>query len=201
MYIDWIFGLLLINNLFTRIASSLTSSIGSSKERPVQLSWNKAVGVTGDASFNKPYCFICGRRFSVKQSLQRHINTVHTRILFECQHCDLSFSAKTKLDKHVKEVHENIKPFLCGECGFKTFHLLSLSRHTRVLHKEKNDSLQRSILFECTLCGLSFSSIRQRTKHVKEIHDKMKPYLCTECGFKTFHLVSLYRHKRVLHKR
>ena len=67
----------------------------------------------------KPYtCSYCNSMYSSSESLNRHINSQHTKkINFKCNVCEKMFLRKDHLDKHVNSVHnkEKVKCKYCDQ--------------------------------------------------------------------------------------
>ena len=62
-------------------------------------------------------CDICNSSFKTKETLKRHIESVHDRKEpFKCIVCDVGFSQKHHLNAHKLSVHEGKKPFRCNIC-------------------------------------------------------------------------------------
>ena len=114
--------------------------------------------------------------------------------------CDVAFipvkmeqSAKVKTENEIDGYLDNphrdldadttlgeLKPLTCKLCS-KTFPYISkLTEHMRFHNKEK--------LFNCSICEKSFFTQSNVNKHIKEIHQKIKPvakHACSLCS-KTF---------------
>eukprot|EP00180_Rhodochaete_pulchella_P002671 Plantae.Rhodophyta-Rhodochaete_pulchella.ctg4140.p1 GENE.Plantae.Rhodophyta-Rhodochaete_pulchella.ctg4140~~Plantae.Rhodophyta-Rhodochaete_pulchella.ctg4140.p1 ORF type:complete len:440 (-),score=-0.45 Plantae.Rhodophyta-Rhodochaete_pulchella.ctg4140:556-1875(-) len=79
-------------------------------------------------------CSFCGRGFSRRHNMTRHINTVHAgQRRFECPICHLRFQFRQHMLVHMDSMHLN-RIYPCELCG-ATFNTKSnLVRHKRVLH-------------------------------------------------------------------
>ena len=48
------------------------------------------------------YCNFCNKRYSLVQSLRRHIKSLHNKASYACQHCDKQYNRADVLKNHVK---------------------------------------------------------------------------------------------------
>ncbi|XP_069089499.1 zinc finger protein 777-like isoform X4 [Pleurodeles waltl] len=162
-----------------------------------------------------PYhCTVCGKGFSVKQSMIKHqmLHTIseygtgakcvnlfmdqgmstHTQrthasdVLYKCSECEKSFSNAYKLKIH-QRIHTGERPYKCPACE-KTFIKDShLKVHIRMHTGERP--------YKCKMCGKGFTKSYHLKVHVM-IHTGEKPHKCLECG-KSFSVNSrLTAHQR-----
>jgi len=123
-------------------------------------------------------CSYCTKKFSIKQLLRRHINTVHHNETHFCPKCDNEYSTKDNLRRHLKAIHkvsgENLitlinsarkifkdevgEPFTCSMCNKKFRDKLSLNRH----------------LAGCTESGSSSSNEDKSRNSIISSNNKMK---------------------------
>ena len=53
-------------------------------------------------------CQLCGRTFTKKCDLKRHVNQVHLKLRpYKCNQCDASFPRRPQLKIHVRKAHDN----------------------------------------------------------------------------------------------
>ena len=52
----------------------------------------------------------------------------------------------------------------------------------------------------CEQCGKSFFRDRELKEHIISIHDKIKPFICELCGFKTAKIDNLNIHRKKSHR-
>ncbi|CRK95899.1 CLUMA_CG009345, isoform A [Clunio marinus] len=133
----------------------------------------------------KPYqCDNCGKKFSRKQPLIKHLNThkVYRTKDFHCQICRTSFFDKHELRRHILNIHEKPKHLACSSCR-KTFRTEEgLKTH-----------MSRPCRLECDICGKIISRKELKT-HFDMVHFNIKPYPCDVCGKKFYNKTLLAKH-------
>ncbi len=81
----------------------------------------------------KATCEQCGKVFSKKGHLDRHIRTIHMGLKESsrpCPYCGKVFSTKSSLEPHIEMVHKGVRK-ACPECGKV---LSDLWKHMRTVH-------------------------------------------------------------------
>ena len=133
---------------------------------------------------NKPFiCHICATPFRQKPSLRTHILSVHEGKKFECDICESSFLKRTKLKKHKEKFHEkNVD--VENSCNSK-----NEEENEGIISeiKEKNvDDVgtvhEKKKPFKCSECIESFGYKHVLDRHIKLKHEKRKPYKCNSCN-------------------
>ncbi|KAI3362396.1 hypothetical protein L3Q82_012701 [Scortum barcoo] len=78
-------------------------------------------------------CLVCGKGFSQKSNLTRHVH-VHTGVKpFRCPLCHKTFSQKATLQDHLN-LHTGDKPHKCNYCAVHFAHKAGLRRHLKDIH-------------------------------------------------------------------
>lgn len=114
-------------------------------------------------------CNRCGKPFTQRQKIIRHLNTHTNHRPFECQICHKKFSLDLMLKQHMR-IHTGEKPYECKQCG-KTFKTSSsLTIHLRTHSGDRP--------MECKICGKRFNESSNLNKHMK-IH--FRQYKCQHC--------------------
>ncbi|XP_075118250.1 uncharacterized protein LOC142189485 [Leptodactylus fuscus] len=131
-------------------------------------------------------CPECGKYFTHKSDVVRHMTSHTGEKPFSCSECEKSFGRRSNLLRHL-ETHTGEKPFLCTDCG-KCFNRNSdLVRHQRTHTGEKP--------FPCSECGRCFAQSSALVNH-QRIHTTEKPFSCSECGKCFTHKATLVNHRK-----
>ena len=138
-------------------------------------------------------CEFCGKTFTVKNTLQDHIKSIHDGVLeYKCDKCGREFGCRRNLVVHMKGVHEKLKNYVCHQCGQEFGYSQSLKTHMKRVH-EKFKCL-------CEICKKEFPSVTALRDHKQIVHDGVNKYECKICH-KNFGCGShLRRHYLNLHK-
>jgi len=118
----------------------------------------------------RPYaCTVCDKRFTLKDSLNRH-RTLHTgENSYSCTRCKKRFHSQSYLRRHMN-VHSS--KYKCSECGKCFQGNKDLTRH-KLSHSGARP-------FECSVCGKRFTQSADLAVHSR-IHSGEKPYKCHVC--------------------
>ena len=126
---------------------------------------------------------------------------------YECSYCLKEFVKILNFGNHIKKDHENIKDHKCDSCD-KIFEgdVNKFIEHIRTTHKKNNDIdfnakcetcgkvfTKSKKVFEkhlksheqrldCELCGKIFRNKLVLKRHIRHVHEKLKPHICDVCG-------------------
>lgn len=122
----------------------------------------------------------CGKEFTKKAKLDRHIASHTGDRQFKCEECDRSYLRKDHLTRHMISHQEDSKPFHCDVCGKRFSNRSHLARHMKRHQEPENYRLK--CVFEG--CDAAFKKKSQLRAHVEEQHggDGSKPYRCSKEG-------------------
>lgn len=111
--------------------------------------------------------------------------------LYSCDKCDYKTYSLAKLNNIHKLIHGDVKAYSCDSCK-KSFKNSKQLRNHKITHKQKTED---SICF-CEHCKKPFNNKRQLRIHIDGVHKKIKPFLCSFCGYKGATRGSLKSHIR-----
>ena len=114
-------------------------------------------------------CDTCGKCFGLSNSLNKHIQAVHEKVMkvkkHTCHICGKSFEFPSNLRTHNKLVHEDEK-HQCNQCNqfFSTKEVLH--QHIKYVHEKVKEA-------HCEICGKEFGRKGDLKKHMS-IHEGIK---------------------------
>ncbi|XP_062055669.1 PR domain zinc finger protein 5 isoform X3 [Lepus europaeus] len=167
-------------------------------------------------------CKSCGKKFPVKQALQRHFEQHQetcrgdARFVCKADSCGKRLKSKDALKRHQENVHtgDPKKKLICSVCNKKCSSASSLQEH-RKTHEIFDcqecrkkfisaNQLKRHMIthsekrpYNCEICNKSFKRLDQVGAH-KVIHSEDKPYKCKLCG-KGFAHRNVYKNHKKTH--
>ncbi|KAB7503731.1 Zinc finger protein 84 [Armadillidium nasatum] len=140
-------------------------------------------------------CVSCEKRFTNKESLQRH-TLIHTgEKPYQCANCLMRFRHCSSLKVHrlnnpdssrversigapfeTSRSRPNAVPllYLCPRCPYKTKSKGHLHQHIKIKHLNSRP-------YPCTICGARFSMKIDLSRHTLT-HTGFKPHKCPRCG-------------------
>lgn len=83
--------------------------------------------------------------------------------------------------------HSPTKGFACSECPqtFKLFSQLRVHGITHIVKATAGPHMRWYSQKKCDICGNVFSNSKILSKHIKAVHNKIKPFICNVCGHKS----------------
>ncbi|XP_076456913.1 uncharacterized protein LOC143291129 isoform X27 [Babylonia areolata] len=130
---------------------------------------NRLLASTSSGSFNS--CEYCGRVFSKKEYLRRHVR-IHTgERPYRCVVCQLSFRRSHHLRRH-ELMHTDIRPFSCHACDKAFKQKQHLERHL-ASHTDLR-------AFACSLCDKAFKQKQHLDRHL-HCHSDVRAFGCSLC--------------------
>ena len=94
----------------------------------------------------------------------------------KCDICEFECDKASKLSAHTRKEHPiKVTPSIkCDQCDYHTFEQYRLKKH-----KATHD---KSLRIRCNQCDVICSSKPNLRRHIKSIHEGIKPATCSECG-------------------
>ena len=123
-------------------------------------------------------CLICGKKYSEKANLYRHLRDVHHHkivlplVIPFCHICHTGFASKTNVRRHISEVHDGVK--YCPKLRKKYSEKANLDHHLLrgVDHRQRHF---------CQICHTGFTSKASVRRHISGVHDGVRNVLCLIC--------------------
>ena len=116
-------------------------------------------------------CPICSSMYATKNGLKRHISIFHEKKepekVFKCSiYENASFANKSHMKNHIESLmHLSVKFVVCSL--WKNF--------LGIPHKKNHEGIKS---FQCIICDISTAKNDTLKKHVKTIHEGLKPFKC-----------------------
>lgn len=140
-------------------------------------------------------CRFCGKYFSERANLKRHMRDIHTNQLnieiFKCEICGRNFSRIKDLTQHVELKHHDGQ-FRKYECDFDG----KLFKTRSEIHIHMKTHLSK---VKCKICNAELK-VSGLTIHNKELHSEQDKISCHKC-FKTFVSISRLKLHLKVHER
>jgi len=128
-------------------------------------------------------CEQCEYKTKWKQSLKRHIKTVHEGIVYKCEQCEYKANWKQNLVSHIKSVHEGIV-YKCEQCDYKAKCKKNLQIHIKLVHE--------GFEYKCEQCDYKAKWKQSLLHHKKSIHENI--FSCKQCEHKSSTIQALQSH-------
>lgn len=155
----------------TKSFEKLLEIVDEEKIRPGILDKEEFVKGKAIKGKRKFLCNYCGKNYTRKNGLDRHIMS-HTGIKpFECKECGKCYITKDTLKTHIL-IHAGIKRYKCKICQKSFIQSSHLNYHMRRHAGEKPHV--------CSFCGKGFLSTYHLERH-KLMHTGVKPFKCDLC--------------------
>ena len=175
-----------------------------------------------------PYsCDICGKKFKYVGSVALHNKRQHGDDKFDCDMCEFSTVAKNSLQSHVNSIHTKENKFSCTLCLYVCYQKRTLSQHFKNIHddsedqrkfqcdqcefkakcKEKLKDHQNRVhvyikAYKCELCDYS-AKVAKDIKVHKNVHhsENVKTFKCTDCDYTSAWQPNVKRHFKTTHEK
>ncbi|XP_065086515.1 zinc finger and SCAN domain-containing protein 2 [Ochlerotatus camptorhynchus] len=159
-------------------------------------------------------CPVCDVRFEFAVKVYRHLQTHRPVKAYTCPSCSKSFATHSQLlvheALHKKQLMQRTKQQIAvakeasaGEDGKERDADNEGNgdddddeEAKEADGKPKAEKLPWYAERKCDICGHMFSTSKILSKHIKTVHHKIKPFICSVCGYKSARKVTLTIHMR-----
>ena len=132
--------------------------------------------------------------FTGEEALQKHVKRKHVdrsvKKKFPCLLCGYSCDKIGALERHMV-THTKVRAFKCSDCEKSFTRKCHLDRHIKTIHRVGESK------HECKICNKIYNCRYVLIRHVKSVHDKIKSFVCPQCGRKFAESSHLTRHMRI----
>jgi len=134
-------------------------------------------------------CHICSKPFTSKQTLNMHVNYVHSVDRpFACSMCTKSYKIKSELTQH-EMTHSDHYNYSCETCGKQFRGKVNLRMHMKT---HLSDEEKKHV---CSMCGHRFARLQHLRNHLTT-HSSVGTFPCEICGAKSKTMDALRQHKK-----
>jgi uncharacterized Zn-finger protein len=124
------------------------------------------IGFLKDTDTDKPFICLwenCGKQFTKKSDLIRHVRIHNNERLYKCELCDKSFIQNSALTIHTR-IHTNDRPYTCTylNCDKAFYDSSGLTRHLR--------SHEGIKMYKCEKCPKAFTRKSTLIRHHQVTH-------------------------------
>ena len=164
-------------------------------------------------------CRFCEKVFAFIRTLKSHLHVVHDYKMQENEEHSLASDNVLQSSKNQKENEESTKSqqepsendfgmtgqILNASDSSVTLFGVSCSQCSRVFRNKKKLHEHKIIAHEektimCQNCGKTFARQYHLRRHIRFTHDVQKNVPCPHCNLVLFNEISLYKHKRIMHR-
>ncbi|XP_050465540.1 zinc finger protein 2-like isoform X15 [Cataglyphis hispanica] len=132
-------------------------------------------------------CATCGKRFSGKPIMIKHMK----QHKYQCQTCCQSFSLKRDMKRHIEKVHGPLL-YPCSICEYKSNNKCTLKDH--FIRKHTN-----SFQYTCKDCKKQFKIKNDLKQHMNQVHSGAPPIICSICGHACKNVPAIKAHMKYRH--
>ncbi|VDH93346.1 Hypothetical predicted protein [Mytilus galloprovincialis] len=144
-------------------------------------------------------CSQCGKVFSKRLYLQKHMERHVKGKCYECRICGKKFSQRMNRINH-EFLHTKTKDYECHVChkkfALKCYLKIHVQRHQNTPIPKPGKKQRENIglkPFKCLQCGKCYSSVKYLNAH-ERLHSNPKKFVCETCGRNFHQKINLQRH-------
>lgn len=120
--------------------------------------------------------------------------------LLKCPLCNYRSQISVKVFRHL-QTHSEMKEFECTQCEKPKFFAqeAQLKRHMEIHEAPDADANKKVRWYSqktCEICQHVFANSKTLSKHIKQVHNKIKPFICKVCGYKAARKATITIHER-----
>lgn len=94
------------------------------------------------------------------------------------------FRISVKIFRHL-QVHGQLAGYRCSSCPSSFEQFNQLRQHVATVHTDKNAPSRWYSKKTCDICSNEFATSKTLSKHIKAVHNRIKPFICSVCGYKS----------------
>lgn len=131
-------------------------------------------------------CLECPNESKMWRDCTTHMYKEHkTDIdLLKCPFCSFRAVFAVKVYRHL-QVHSQLKGYLCSLCPTSFEQFNQLRQHVATAHVDNNGVSRWYSKKTCDICSNVFATSKTLSRHIKAVHNRIKPFICNVCGYKS----------------
>lgn len=182
-----------------------------SSDQEADSEWETTLSVASPEAVSKVFACEhdgCAASFAREKHLNYHRKTVHGERCHKCGECGASFTREAHLRRHRLAKHpaaaggeEAVEAAAhpCDQCSASYASRDALRKHLRRAHGGGDAAAGGRAT--CEQCGKTFHKRNHLVAHVAQVHDKVLPHECADCGRRFAFPSKLKVHRRNKHER
>ncbi|XP_046805507.1 zinc finger Y-chromosomal protein 2 isoform X3 [Lucilia cuprina] len=132
-----------------------------------------------------------------------------TPLTVNCNLCSKEFANRSLLRHHINSIHVK-KGFVCEHCGYNLPTMNAVYQHRLRKHRDPKKQQKQLLRYKCTHCSELFETAKSLSLHKAKKHEKKSTvaaaeandcFECEDCGYKLPTKNAFYQHRLRKHKR
>lgn len=105
--------------------------------------------------------------------------------LLKCPFCTFRAVFAVKVYRHLQVHSKQLKGFLCSLCPTSFEQFSQLRQHVATAHIDNKGPSRWYSKKTCDICSNVFATSKTLSKHIKAVHNRIRPFICNVCGYKS----------------
>ncbi|CAH4031124.1 zinc finger protein 708-like [Pieris brassicae] len=121
----------------------------------------------------------CGISLNSRTVMYKHIQDHKSPDALHCDQCPKTAKTMEELQRHkLRHIPKSERTFPCSSCD-KVFTSKDLVKS----HERSHVPIEQRKIYECDVCNEKFTTRSSAVSHKRIVHEKIKSYVCDQCGY------------------